>query len=114
MVLATTKAHWRQPQPWLLFGAALLLTAVAVFSAVRAVESRRDAAFTTAVAAAEVRLKAQLDGYASLLFATRAYLESATVSRQGFADFVTRLRLAERFPGLRGIGWSPRLRTPAE
>ena len=108
------KAHWRQPQPWLLFATALVLTALAVWAAVRAVDNRRAAAFNAAVEAANARLDARLDGYESLLRATRAYLESATVQRAGFADFVARLQLAERYPGLRGIGWSPRLRGAAD
>lgn len=103
--------HWRQPQPWLLFGAALVLTAVGVVAAVSAVDSRREAAFGAAIEAAESRLNARLDGYVSLLRATRAHLESTPVERTGFDSFVARLQLAERYPGLRGIGWSPRLRS---
>ena len=114
MGLPTMKAHWRQPQPWLLFAGAMALTALAVLSAQRAVHSHRAAAFDDAVAAAEARLRAQLEGYAALLLATRAHLESAVVSRQSFADFVGGLQLAQRYPGLRSIGWSPRLATPQD
>jgi signal transduction histidine kinase/CHASE1-domain containing sensor protein len=104
------KRALRRPQPWFVFAAGLALTAVAVWSAAQAVAQRREAAFDAAIEAAVGRLNTQLESYESLLRATRAFMESSTVSRAAFDDFVGRIQLHQRYPGLRGIGWTPRLR----
>lgn len=102
-------------QPWVVLTAALLLTAIATGLAHRWVEARKQVLLATAVEFQLGRLNARMDAYIALLRATRALMQTQAgqVDRDLFRRYVERLRIAADFPGIQGIGYSPRLQ-PAQ
>ncbi len=51
----------------------------------------------------------RLENYQQVLVATAAYLEGADVERADWRRYVAKLQLAERFPGIQGLGFSKAL-----
>ncbi|MGE5115437.1 MAG: CHASE domain-containing protein, partial [Betaproteobacteria bacterium] len=102
---------FRLRQPWLVLAAALLLTVLAAALAARYVQAREQAAFDAAIEASLGRLASRLDGHVALLRATRAFLQSspAPVGHPAYETYVRRLRLGPDYPGMQGVGWSPRI-----
>ncbi|WP_374676144.1 CHASE domain-containing protein [Ideonella sp.] len=97
--------------PWLVLLAALSLTAVATGMAQRSVAAAAQAEVGAAVEQQMGHLRSRLDAYVALLRATRAFveLEGAQLDREGFHGFYERLNVFTDYPGIRGIGYTPRL-----
>lgn len=97
--------------PWLVLLAALSLTAVATGMAQRSVAAAAQAEVAAAVEQQVGHLRSRLDAYVALLRATRAFveLEGAQLDREGFHGFYERLNVFADYPGIRGIGYTPRL-----
>lgn len=98
-------------QPWLVLLAALGLTLTAAVLAQRAAEAREQATVLRAVEDDMRRLQARMDAYVALLRATRAFVDTQDerLSRETFAEFVDRLRIQRDYPGIQGVGWTPRV-----
>jgi signal transduction histidine kinase/CHASE1-domain containing sensor protein len=98
-------------QPSLVLFAALLLTVTATALASSWVEARREVLFSTAVESQFGRLNARMDAYVALLRATRALMQAQAgeVDRVVFERYVERLRITPDFPGIQGVGFSPRV-----
>lgn len=107
----TMRAFLRPSPPWLALIATLAFTAAAALLAERSLQARQQVLFSTAVQTQLGRLQSRLDAYTALLRATRAYVQAsgAGLDRQRFADYVERLRIAADYPGIQGVGWSPRV-----
>ena len=97
----------------LVLASSLLLTVVAALLSERYVTERFDAALESAADQEMGRVETRLSAYIALLRATRAFVEAngAALDREGFATFVEGLRIASDYPGIQGIGWSPRIGT---
>lgn len=97
--------------PWLVLLAALALTAVATGMAQRSVAMRHRAEVAEAVAQQMGYLRSRLDSYVALLRATRAFVEGEgrRLDRAAFHGFFERLNVLADYPGVRGIGYAPRL-----
>ncbi|MBA2724093.1 MAG: CHASE domain-containing protein [Methylibium sp.] len=98
-------------QPRIVLVAALLLTAIATVLASRWLEARQQALHATTVEFQLGRLNARMDAYVALLRATRALMQAQAgeVDRRVFRRYVERLRITSDFPGIQGIGYSPRV-----
>ncbi|MBI5334351.1 MAG: CHASE domain-containing protein [Burkholderiales bacterium] len=98
-------------QPWLVLLAALGLTLTAAVLAQRAADAREQAMVLRAVEEDMRRLQARMDAYVALLRATRAFVDTQDerLSRETFAEFVARLRIQRDYPGIQGVGWTPRV-----
>lgn len=103
-------SSWRSA-PWLILGVALVLTAVATFFAHRASTARNDAVVAATIATELGHLQTRLDSYAALLRATRAFVvtEGHDLSRARFKQYADAQRVMKEYPGIRGIGYSPRV-----
>jgi signal transduction histidine kinase len=98
-------------RPVLVLVGSLVLAILATLLSWRYEESRRHAAIDAAVTAEMSRLDAQVAGHLALLRATRAFVkvEGAGLTTERFGQFVSGLRVREQYPGIQGIGWSPRV-----
>lgn len=91
----------------------LLLTALAALLSERFVAARLNATVESAADQEMARLESRLSAYVALLRATRSFVEAdgAALNGKGFATFVAGLRIPSDYPGIQGIGWSPRVGT---
>ncbi|MBF5045280.1 PAS domain S-box protein [Aggregicoccus sp. 17bor-14] len=107
---------WAQPWlPWAVLVAALLLTALATRWSLQEAEERRRARFDAAAEAVVDRLEVRFDAQASLLRGVAGlFVGSSSVTRTEFHDYVAQQLLNDRFPGARGVGYSPRVRPEDE
>ncbi|MEJ7928666.1 CHASE domain-containing protein [Ramlibacter sp. AN1015] len=89
----------------------LLLTCMASLLSLRAVQVRTSAEVESQVDDAMGQLESRLAAYLALLQATRSFVlaEGPKLDRDGFAVFVSGLQIATDYPGIQGIGWSPRV-----
>ena len=97
----------RRGIPFVFLAVALIVTAgFARYVAVTTREQDRFR-FATDVIRAERTFRARLDTYDALLRATRAFLVGRRpVTARDFHSFVTRLDLADHYPGLQGLGYA--------
>ena len=97
----------------LVLASSLLLTLVAAKLSERYVTGRFDAALEAAADQEVGRVESRLSAYIALLRATRAFVEAngPALDRERFATFVDGLRIGSDYPGIQGIGWSPRIGT---
>lgn len=96
--------------PWLVLAFSLLLTAAATAFVGWSTRARDQARFANAVQATEDRILGRLDVYLTTLRGGAALFAGLdTVESQQFSDYVARLDLQSRFPGIQGIGWSERV-----
>ncbi|HSJ10866.1 MAG TPA: CHASE domain-containing protein [Longimicrobiales bacterium] len=101
------RAEW---VPGIVLVGALAFTAVATAGAAASAADRDDARFRNAVESAADRITGRLDVYIATLRAGAAlFAASEAVTAAEFNTFVERLEIQERYPGIQGIGWSPRL-----
>lgn len=109
----TLKGHaGRLSRFWLVLASGLVLTAVATSLSVRIVQERERAAAEAAIADELSRLESRVTAYLALLRATRAFVEAQGPQRlepANFATFIAGLRTQTDYPGIQGIGWSPRV-----
>ncbi|MBL0419396.1 CHASE domain-containing protein [Ramlibacter sp. AW1] len=89
----------------------LVLTAIATFVSTRVLQEREMARAELAMDQDLSRLDSRLSAYLALLRATRAFIEAEgpSLDADGFSTFVQGLRINQDYPGIQGIGWSPKL-----
>jgi CHASE1-domain containing sensor protein len=110
-------ASHRRVRAWIpyavLFGA-LLLTALSVYAVSRTAESKDRLRFQNAVQETQEGIKAHLETYIALLRATVGlFAGDHAITRHDFKEYIDRLGLQRRYPGIQGIGFSARA-TPEE
>ena len=109
-------SHWRV-RAWIpyavLFGA-LLLTALSVYAASRTAESKDRLRFKNAVQETQEGIKTHLETYIALLRATVGlFAGDHVITQHDFKEYIDRLGIQRRYPGIQGIGFSARA-TPEE
>ncbi|BBI99739.1 hypothetical protein FGKAn22_14320 [Ferrigenium kumadai] len=100
--------------PWLVLGAGLLITYglqdVARQHTRKNVQERFDFRFNEIV----VNIEARLRDYEDVLHGTQSlFASSESVERSEFREYVSQLRLDQRYPGIQGVGFAQRI-SPAE
>ncbi|MGH7384463.1 MAG: CHASE domain-containing protein, partial [Candidatus Rokuibacteriota bacterium] len=91
----------------------LLLTFAAWRYAERTVRANEQERFDRVVVTSRTVIDRRLEAYQQILIGVRAlFAGSAAVERAEFRSYVTGLGLEGRYPGLRGIGWIPRVPAP--
>ena len=98
--------------PWIVLTASLVLTLLATALLVTTNRAREQEAFENAVEATRDRVESRVQLYTALLRGT-AGVVSATegnLSAAQFRTYVARLRVAEHYPGIQGIGYTRWLR----
>ena len=104
----------RATLPYAVLAASLLLTAAAASLMAMAQRARDRARFANAVESTRDRITGRLDTYTTLLRgAAGLFAASDTVTRADFREYVGRLHVGQRYPGIQGVGFSRRV-TAAE
>ena len=86
------------------------LTAAATLFVWWGAMGRNDALFNSAVRSAQDRITGRLDVYEAMLRGGAAlFWASDEVTAQEFGEYVMRLGLQRNYPGMQGMGWSPRV-----
>ncbi|RYZ95951.1 MAG: hypothetical protein EOP11_24160, partial [Proteobacteria bacterium] len=97
--------------PFLLSGLILLLTLVAQSFTRTSMALHTEARFEAVADTIRDSVAERLRNYQNLLLETRGLFHAApSLSRDQFHTYVADLRLLEVYPGMRGIGFSRRLR----
>nr|MBA3685994.1 CHASE domain-containing protein [Planctomycetota bacterium] len=100
------------PMTALLLGLSATIAATAIVAL--AVRRDEDARFEHVVQVVRDRMESGLAGYVDLLLGARAlFAATPEANSEAFADYVRALDLRQRFPGLQGIGFAPRV-APAD
>lgn len=103
----------RQWLPYAVLTVGLLVTAAETYSDKQGIEAQAQARFDAAVGNTRSWLERRMDRYLDALQATRAlFAASDSVTRTEFRTYIANIHLAERYPGLNAIQYSPRV-TPA-
>ena len=93
--------------PRLVLLGALLLTAAATFSAARLLVTRDRLHFESGVQQTVEAIQQRMTIYTEMLVIGGAlYGANEEMTLRAFREYVTRLRVAERYPGIQGIGFS--------
>ena len=101
--------------PWLVFLVTVSCAAAVAWYVDATSNLRERLRYETSAATVALEVGSRLDTYLALLGATQAFMASSdTVTAEMFTDYVGRLALRERFPGLQGLGFSVRLPGAAE
>ncbi len=96
--------------PHLVFLAGILLTIFASYFVYETVNARNREHFHTAVAETDAEIHTRIEAYVALLRGGGGlYSVNKWVEPEQFHLFVQRLRLKEFYPGVQGLGFSPRL-----
>jgi signal transduction histidine kinase len=104
----------RSSVPLLVLGFSLLLSVAAAGMVASTAAARDEARFRHEVDVARERILSHLSDYATLLRGGAAFMgASEHVDAEEFAIFVRRLRLAELYPGIQGVGFTARVRPEA-
>ncbi len=91
--------------PWVVLVASLLLTGVTTAYMFKTIRSHHKERFAYAVEAAEKDIRERMESYITLLRGGAGlFAGSNRVSRTEFQEFVRRLQLRTRYPGIQGIG----------
>lgn len=103
--------RYRRSRMGLVLASCLLLTVVATWLSVRVVKERSDATVESAIEQDLSRLNSRMSAYLALLRATRSFVkaEGESLDEAGFGTFVAGLRISSDYPGIQGIGWTPRI-----
>ncbi|HEX8650448.1 MAG TPA: CHASE domain-containing protein [Pyrinomonadaceae bacterium] len=97
--------------PYFVLAVALLLTLLAAYYVFHTAEARDRLQFQNSVQHAQTSIQNRLETYISGLRAGSAlFAASDEVSRDEFSVYVQRLDFPHRFPGIRGIGFSVRVK----
>jgi signal transduction histidine kinase len=97
--------------PYLMFAAALSLTASAARYALNAAAVEERLRFENAANTIRAEVVSRVDAYvAMLLGGAGLFAASEAVEPREFRDYVARLQLARRYPGVQGIGFSRLIR----
>jgi len=105
--LRARRGRWT---PWLVLAGSLALTTVATVGLAVSSLQRDDARFESELQAARDRMIGRLEIHITTLRGSAAlFVASDTVTDEEFANYVSRLDIQRRYPGVQGIGWSQRL-----
>jgi signal transduction histidine kinase len=95
---------------WLVLAGSLALTAAATAFVAVSTRAHDAARFENAVQSAHDRIVGRLDIYISTLRGGAAlFTASDTVTAEAFRQYIERLEVQRRYPGVQGIGWTQRL-----
>ncbi|HEX8978627.1 MAG TPA: EAL domain-containing protein [Parasulfuritortus sp.] len=96
--------------PWLVLCLGLAVTYGVQLGAQHAAERARQDLFTFRAHEVARNISARLDNYEQVLAgATGLFAAAPTVDRAQFRDYVARLRLQDRYPGIGGVGFAQRI-----
>ncbi|MCA1994262.1 MAG: CHASE domain-containing protein [Coleofasciculus sp. S288] len=96
--------------PYFVLGVTLLLTALATSYVAKTSEDKDRLRFQNAVQRTQDDIQTRLETYIALLRAgSGLFAASDQVSRDRFRAYVDRLELPQRYPGIRGMGFSQRV-----
>lgn len=96
--------------PWAVLLTALLFTLGMALFAMHATSQRNAARFQNAVQSAEDRILRRMDVYLATLESTAAMMAIVdTLTADEFRQYIERLNVQQRYPGIQGIGWSERV-----
>jgi signal transduction histidine kinase/ActR/RegA family two-component response regulator len=96
--------------PWALLALLALASLLAANYVAESARERDQLRFEAAAEQAHEAIRERVESSIALLRATSGLFSAAEVDRRLFAAYVERVELARRHPGLRGIGFSRRLR----
>ena len=95
--------------PYFVLVVSVFLSVAAAGYVAMAARQRDRIRFQNAVQDVRDSIEGRIDTYTALLRAgTGLFAESGTVTRRGFHEFVERLDLPQRYPGIQGIGYIAR------
>jgi PAS domain S-box-containing protein len=95
--------------PYLVLGAALLLTASATYSSSVLFRTRDQLQFENAVQQTQEAIQRRLEIYVDILvLGSSLFAADNETTREEFRNYVTRLQVHERYPGIQGIGFTVR------
>jgi PAS domain S-box-containing protein len=101
----------RQLAPFLILAAGLLFTMIVSYRLAKVAEAEDRARFRVLVQEVHSSTESRLENYTAVLRSGAALFSSHDdVTEEEFRIFVSRLGLAERYPGVQGMGFSLRLR----
>lgn len=98
---------------WAVLLIALGATLVASLRVDDLMTARRAAAIEADIADEAAAIESRLGAYLALLRATRAFVsaQGSALSARSFREFVAGIEVARLYPGIQGIGYSPRVET---
>ena len=101
----------RSPIPWVALSAALALTAAGWVGLERSRHEDARSQFERRTETAEAAIRSRMVAYEQILRSGAARIASAsTVSRGEWRDFIARLQLEERYPGIQSVGYAQRVK----
>lgn len=97
--------------PWAVLALALAVTVAATVRVRELMQARHATAAQLAIEEQAAEVEARLGAYLALLHATRAFVsaEGRSLSARAFRDFVAAIQVPRYYPGIQGIGYSPRV-----
>jgi len=99
----------RSPIPWVALSAALALTAAGWVALERNRHEDARSQFERRTETADAAIRSRMVAYEQILRSASAHMASSpVVSGAEFRDFIARLQLDERFPGIQAIGYALR------
>lgn len=100
----------RVTPPSAVLATSLFLTLAAGVLLARTEEARDSARFANAVQSTRDRVESRLSTYTALLRGTAGlFAANDSVTRDAFAEYVSRLRIADQYPGIQGVGFTQRV-----
>lgn len=110
-VSARSKSKPRIGTPWAVLIGGLLLTTLATILAYNNLRSRVEQRFQTSARDVEEKVNARMESYNALLRGAAAlFAVDTNVSRAEWSNYVERLRVADFYPGVQGLGFTKRVR----
>ena len=104
----------KSPIPWVALSAALALTAAGWVGLERNRVGEARSQFERRTETAEAAIRSRMVAYEQVLRSGAARIASSpTITRGEWREFITRLQLEERFPGIQAVGYAQRVK-PAE
>jgi len=104
---ASPRGRWT---PWLVLTGSLLLTAAATGFVALSGAERDEARLQNAVLNARERIVSRLEAYTTTLRGGAGLVSvSDSITCDGFREYLSRLAVQDRYPGIQGIGWSERV-----
>src|SRR5690348_14217972 len=102
------------PRPRLLIPYAILAVSLLITFAVAAYVSMTSSAkdrgrFENAVERTQLLIQRRIETYENLLITGSALFSSRSTTRPNFEQFIRRIDLRTRYPGVQGIGVAPRI-----
>ncbi|HEX7070446.1 MAG TPA: CHASE domain-containing protein, partial [Rhodothermales bacterium] len=96
---------------WIVLVASLALTVFATWSVAESVDERDEVRFDNAVQTAHDRIRTRMQTYLALLRGGTGFFAASrgNVTLQEFHDYMERIDIPNRYPGIQGIGFSLRI-----